>query len=313
MSTVFISRDVWRQISKVARASRRRADVAVAYFGKGASRLLPLAKGSILVVDASERSVTSGLTCPADLLKLVNRDVAVFSVPNLHAKVFVLGDVAFVGSANVSSSSASRLVEAVVCTTQPSVVSSARRFVRDNCLHQLTPTLLRRLARMYRPPRVPGGKRGKPRREMSSAGPALPRVLLAQLQREAWSEQDQTLHDRGRAVAKRRQEHPRSFELDSFRYTGRCPFKAGDVVIQVSDEGGGSILASPPGNVRYVRTRRDGNRQVSFVYLERPARRRRSVKALARSLGRGAGKRLQRNGTIRETAFAKALLSVWAR
>ena len=126
MSTAFMSRDIWRQLTKAARGSRQGAAVAVAYFGKGASRLLPLAQGSRLVVDASERSVASGLTCPADLLTLVNRGVAVYSVPNLHAKVFVLGDAAYIGSANVSSSSASRLVEAVIRTTESSLVRAAR-------------------------------------------------------------------------------------------------------------------------------------------------------------------------------------------
>jgi len=49
--------------------------MAVAYFGKGASRLLPLTAGSRLVVDASECAVASGQTCPADLIKLVARGV----------------------------------------------------------------------------------------------------------------------------------------------------------------------------------------------------------------------------------------------
>jgi len=91
MTTAFLSRDIWPQLTKAARDSRQRCAVAVAYFGKGASRLLPLGKGSRLVVDASERSVASGQTCPADLIKLVKRGVAVYGVPNLHAKVFVLG------------------------------------------------------------------------------------------------------------------------------------------------------------------------------------------------------------------------------
>lgn len=57
--------------------SQHRCAVAVAYFSEGASSLLPLAKGSRLVVNASERCVASGQTCPADLIKLVERGVAV--------------------------------------------------------------------------------------------------------------------------------------------------------------------------------------------------------------------------------------------
>src|SRR5438034_685318 len=125
MSTAFVSKGIWPQLTKAVRGSRQRCAVAVAYCGAGASRLLPLPKGSRLVVDASERSVASGQTCPADLIKIVKHGVAVYSVPNLHAKVFVLGRAAYIGSANVSSRSASQLIEAVIRTTEPSAVRAA--------------------------------------------------------------------------------------------------------------------------------------------------------------------------------------------
>lgn len=311
MSTAFLGRGIWRQLTKAARGSRQRCAVAVAYFGKGASRLLPLAKGSALVVDASEQSLACGQTCPADLIKLVKRGVAVYSVPNLHAKVFVLGRAAYIGSANVSSRSASQLVEAVMRTTEVSVVRAARRFVRQHCLYELTPTVLKRLAKLYRPPRISDG-RGKRRPRMTRERPSLPPVRLAQLHREVWTERDQALHDAALVVAKKRVEHPRSFELDSFRVVGRCRHQPGEVVVQVTKENNGNLLVTPPGNVLHVRSRRDGNRQVSFVYLEHPARRRRPVRALARALGRGAQKRLRQDGMIRDAAFAQALLNEWA-
>ena len=87
MSTILVSQGIWPTLTKTVRGSRQRCAVAVAYFGKGARHLLPLSKGSSLVVDASERSVASGQTCPADLLTLVKRGVVVYSVANLHAKV----------------------------------------------------------------------------------------------------------------------------------------------------------------------------------------------------------------------------------
>ncbi len=312
MSTVFITNDIWPKLTKAVRGSRQSCAVAVAYFGAGASRLLPLQKNSRLVVDASERAVASGQTCPADLSKLVKDGVKVYSVPNLHAKVFVLGRAAYIGSANVSNRSASQLVEAVIRTTEPSAVRAARQFVRDHCLHELTPTVLKQLAKIYRPPLVPGGKRGKKSVKQPPNRPTLPRLLLAQLELEDWSERDQAMHNQGLVVAKKRREHPRSFELDSFRLTGKCVYQRGDVVIQVTDEGGGSVLVTPPGNVRHVRSRKYGNRQVSFVYLEHPSRRRRQVKTLAHALGRGALKQLQCDGLIRDAAFAQALLNIWA-
>jgi hypothetical protein len=205
------------------------------------------------------------------------------------------------------------LVEALIRTTEPSAVRAARQFVRQHCLHELRPRLLNQMAKLYRPPRVPGGKGEKKWVKGTSRRPTLPRVRLAQLQLITLSKRDQALRDAGLPVANKRRQHPRSFELDSFLWTGKCPHLRGDVVIQVTDEGSGSGLVSPPGNVLHVRTRREENRQVSFVYSERPARRRRPVRWLARILGRGALKRLRRNGVIRDASFAQALLNAWAK
>jgi hypothetical protein len=311
MTTSFWYRDIWSQLTKATRRSHNGCDVAVAYFGQGASRLLPLTKGSRLVVDASEHSVACGQTCPSDLMELVKRGVAVYSVPNLHAKVFVLGRTAYIGSANVSRRAASHLVEAVIRTTEPSCVRAARQFVQQHCLHEMTPTLLKRLAKLYHAPLIPGGKPGKPTQAMTAKRPAIPRLLLAQLHLEGWSERDQALHDAGMSVAKKRRKHPRTFELESFRYRGKCPYRCNDVVIQVTDEGGGDVLVTPPGNVLDVRSRRDGNRLVSFVYLERPVRRRRQLKSLVRMVG-CTNKRLLHDGIVRDSSLAQALLNTFA-
>ncbi len=312
MNTVFVSQDIWPELSEAVGRAKKRCVVAVAYFGAGASRLLPLEKGSRLVVDASERAVASGQTCPADLLTLVKRGVGVYSVPNLHAKVFVLGKTAYVGSTNVSSRSASQLVEAVLRTTEPGAVQAARKFVEAHCLHELTPEVLKHLSKLYRPPLISGGKR-KHRSVVDSAKrPTLPRLFLAQLHLGEWSDRDQALHDAGLVVARKRREHPRTFELTSFRVAGRCRYQRGDVVIQVTDEGAGRVLVSPPANVLHVRRRPGGKSPVAFVYLEHASRPRRDVRKLATQLGRGSLRRLRRDGLVRDKAFARSLLGLWS-
>lgn len=311
MNAEFLTGKVWSQITKAVKDSRQRCAVAVAYCGKETASLLPLREGSRLVVDASERAVASGQTYPNALLRLVKEGVAVYSVPNLHAKVFVIGGTAFVGSNNASGRSASHLIEAAIRTTDPGVVRAARQFVGDLCLHELTPEVLKQLAKLYRPPLLPGGKRRKKPVKESGGRPSLPRLLLAQLELEDWSEDDQALHDAAVTVAEERRKHPRSFELNSFRYTGVSPYRRGDVVVQVTDEGSGNVFVEAPGNVLHVRTRRNRRGQVTFVFLERPARRRRRVKDLASALG-CTQKRLRRQGVVREQALARALLNAWA-
>jgi hypothetical protein len=312
MRATLVTGSVWEDITRAARASAARASVAVAYFGNGVSRMLPLVEGSRLVVDASEGAVKSGQTCPQELLKLMSRGVKVFSVPNLHAKVFVLGDRAFVGSANVSNRSAAQLVEAVVWTKDTRVVRDARKFVMGLCVNELTPTVLQLLAKQYRPPKIPNSQ-GRRRVVLhTSKLPSLPRLMLAQLQREEWPERDLDLHENSLRVAQKRREHPRTFELSSFHYTGKCPFKRGDKLIQVTKEDNGKLLVDPPGNVLHVRTRRDKKGLVSFVHVEHPNSRRRSAAALASLLGRGSLKRLRCNGEVRDKHFAQSLLNLWS-
>lgn len=313
MSIRFMADDIWPQLTKAARTSKQRCDVAVAYLGVGASGRLPLPKGSRLVVDASERAVASGQTCPAELRKLLKRGVRVFSIPNLHAKVFVLGRAAFIGSANVSNRSASQLVEAVIRTTEVSVVRSARDFVHKHCLHELTPGVLKELAKLYRPPIVPGIKLGAKVGRQSSRHPILPRLLMAQLYLGDWTEREELLHKHGLPLARKRRVHPRTFLLDSFINTGRCPYQRGDVVIQVTDLGGGKVLMAPPGNVLLTKSDREGSSEKTSVYIERPSRRCLSVKSVARTMGRGALKQLKRNGAVRNAAFAQALLKMWSQ
>ena len=155
--------------------------------------------------------------------------------------------------------------EKAIRTTEPSAVRAARGFILENALHELTPTVLKRLARLYRPPRIAGGKKGRRREPTISSQPALPRLLTAQLELEDWSERDLTRHDEAMVVAKKRQKHPRTFQLDSFRVAGKCRYQRGELVVQVTDEGSGSVLVGPPGNVLHVRTWTRGRFPISFV------------------------------------------------
>jgi len=312
MSTEFITQDIWQQLTKATRSSRQHCCVAVAYFGKGAGKLLPLAKGSRLVVDASERSVAAGQTCPADLSKLVKRGVKVYSVPNLHAKVFVLGRAAYIGSANVSNRSASQLVEAVIRTTDASAMRAARQFVLDHCLHELTPTVLRELAKHYHPPLIPGGKRGKKLAKQTSTQPTMPRLLLTQLYLEDWSQSEQAIYDAGLPVAQKRRKHPLKYNLNAISVIGKCNYERGDVIIQVTKEGRGKEFVSPPGNVLHTKSGRDENSKSTIVYIECPNRPRKSIKVLAQILGCTL-KQLRFDGVVRPAAFARDLLNTWAK
>lgn len=311
MTTKFQGVAVWPLIRKAVRESRRPAHVAVAYLGQEASSLLPLRRGSRLVVDASESAVKSGQTCPGELAKLQKCGVRIFSVSNLHAKVFVVGSKVFVGSANASRRSSDALVEAVVVTSDREVVAGAKRFVSDLCLNELGPETLRRLTRIYRPPKGIGTSPKPARRNGGKLRAALPRVWIAQLIATDWPEWTGEAFERGRRTAKDRMKRPRSHTIDEFSWSRNPAFRSGDIVVQVAKEEDGRRMVSPPGIVLHIeRWKRSRDAKV-FVYLEVPVRRRKQLDHLARRIGKGARKRLMHGGRV-SPLFSDRLLEAWS-
>jgi hypothetical protein len=307
VTNAFLRQDIWPEITGAVKTSSQRCYVAVAYFGHGASGRLPLPKGSFLVVNASEAAVASGQTCPEELKKTLARGISVYSVANLHAKVFVVGRKAYIRSNNVSNNSATNLLEVAIRTTDPKVVSVARKFVQENCLDELTPKFLNHLSKLYRPPIFPGGRKMMG----TSLRPALHRVLLAQFDVGDWSEREQRIHDEGLLEAKKHREHLGRWETCGLLHYGKCPFQPGDTVLQVTDEDRGRFMVAPPGKVIHVNEpRREAHKLVTFYYIERPNRRQRSVKSLAKALG-CKQKLLRRKGVVRGQVFVQSLLKVW--
>lgn len=112
-------------------AQDKRVLAAVAYVGEGAAELVPVKAGDTVVVNGSRNAVASGATSARVLRTWFENDVHVYVHETLHAKVFVVGRTAFVGSANLSARAAhDGTVEAAVESTDPALVADAREFVR---------------------------------------------------------------------------------------------------------------------------------------------------------------------------------------
>lgn len=157
-----LTSEIWPHITASVNKKPGRCHVAVAYFGSGAAKLLPLRKGSTLIVDMSERAVRSGQTKPSEIGKLLKAGVDVHTVENLHAKVFVADGLPIVGSTNASHNSAETLVEAVLETQHREIVRSCRDFVRSLRGELVTPEYVKHMQRLYRPPRFPPRKHDSP-------------------------------------------------------------------------------------------------------------------------------------------------------
>jgi hypothetical protein len=308
MSTTFLTTGVWTAITQFARRNSRSAWVAVPYFGKRGNSLLPLNRGSSLVVNASEIAVKTGQTSPAALLSLLRKGVRIYSDPNLHAKVYVFGSTAFVGSANASASSAEALVEAVVRTTDRSVVRSTRSFVQDLCTAPIGPTELERLAPLYREPRV-GRGRGKGLPNRAQGRP--PRIWLSRVSEGTMPPDAAEVEDEVAERARRKRERRSYIIADAF-WSGSPPYRLGDTLIELYELGSGKVVVAPPGRVCHLERWRGPKRSGTFVCYEREDTRRISVERLAKVLGRGAKQRLLRAGPLGEGEFRTKLLAYWA-
>jgi hypothetical protein len=314
----FITEKPWQHLTAAVRKAASRCRVAVAYFGQDGSRLLPLQRGSTLVVDFSEASIKGGRVCPTEVLKLIRRGVEVHSVSNLHAKVFVVGRTAYVGSTNVSNASAEALVEAVACSSSGDFVREAREFVDSLKGEHVTPEHARAMAKIYRPPMT--SRRGKARLSSEAAAPKHARVWLVQLVQGTWSEQERQAQESGFPKAKGKLKSSRQFEVEDFSWTSPAfssRVRRGELVVQVLKESSRRFLVSPPERVlhieNYVGPRGTRN---SIVFTEKPKRlRRKTLARIKQLLGPKASllKRKRYLTRITDAELVHRLFQLWGQ
>jgi hypothetical protein len=145
--------ETWPRMLRALRQQEGKTVAAIAYVTK---QLLELRRGDTLVCDASEGMVKAGQTDPKVLLAYLRKGVSVRSHPGLHAKAMARGQVAIVGSANSSNTSADgQLSELVALLRDRPAVSATRQRIETLARRSMTldPVTLERLVRMFRPAR----------------------------------------------------------------------------------------------------------------------------------------------------------------
>ncbi|MBZ0203661.1 MAG: hypothetical protein K8I03_11655, partial [Ignavibacteria bacterium] len=262
-----ITRNIWGTLSGRARKTKTNSHIAVAYFGKGGAKLLPLRKGSVLLVDASESTVKCGQTCPAELLKLYYKGVNIYSRANLHAKIYVLGNVLYVGSANVSHHSKRTLKEVLYRTTDVQSVKDAREFILSFCHVSLGDGKLKKLQKLYRPPHFKGTKSIK-HRTTSSKNTEYP-LFTVQLQPYDFNDEEQKHSDKGNAELKSISRKKSLHEVDEFIVEGTCNPKKNDYIVQVDKEGK-DYFVSPVGQLIHKHGWYAGDVKKTLCYVELP-------------------------------------------
>jgi ribosomal protein L20 len=237
---------LWPKIVSLAKQSSRR-QIVVAYLGKGASKILPLRKGNVLVVDLSEQAVKTGQTDPSEVEKYLKKGVKVYSQPNLHAKLYVFDEVVIVSSANLSTHSRNNLIEVGLLSEDKQVLSRAKNFIEgliDN-RKLVKATELKELKKLYRSPRFPAKRAAR-------------NFWISRVDEEEFDDPDNKTIEK----LKRRIKHVdvKMYDITAVKSWGRCAWNEGDIVVQVVYNKDRPVYVIPPSEVIKV------HRQKSRVY-----------------------------------------------
>lgn len=308
MTTSLLAPTPWTRIH--ALAAKTKGLVAVPFIGKGGAALLPLKRGSILVTRIDEVTVRQGGVDPAEVAKLIRRGVKVHLCSNLHAKVYVFGKRAIVGSANASKSSMG-LMEAGIETNDESVVAAARAFVLGLCVDEVGIERAKSLLTLY-----PGDRTGfgaaLASRTRAAAAQHSP-VWICPVHEGEWTEDVVSIHRRVGASMLKRLTDPIRARLDpiDLKDSGWKKLKPGDRVVQRWAQGRGFEF-EPPSRIIDLAPYGGG----ALLYLERPKRLRMVSSADMRASIGSAGManltyRTSSIRAVRSSALAGAIARQW--
>lgn len=308
MKSQLITKNIWQMISAVAKRARTTSHIAVGYFGQGGAKMLPLSRGSVVVVDASEIAVKSGQTCPAELLKLYNKGVRIFSSPNLHAKVYVLGSSLFIGSANVSGRSRDVLTEVVFTTNDRNSVREAKEFVKSLCSIELGPERLKALQKIYRPPLILG-RSPKSMKISESERENISRLHVFNLCMYRYTDEEERQAAIGRREAGKKRINKKRHTVKQIHWPGKFSAQEGDAILQIMEERN-EIYVSPPGTLISIRKCNEDNKSYSFLYVETPEGNRKNLKWVMKHIPKKDRNALKRNGRLSKH-LAERIFQLW--
>jgi len=123
----FLTGDIWKEVNKLL--TRRQKKIAcIAYV---TSETLELTKGDILICDASEYEIKFGATSAKTLQTYFNRGIKIYSNQLLHSKILLTDTFLVICSANLSRSSAEKLIESSIVTYSNVLISQAKAFCHN--------------------------------------------------------------------------------------------------------------------------------------------------------------------------------------
>jgi len=308
------NRELWGALQEHARKATG-VQAAVAYFGRGGAKLLPLKKGDTLVVDMSLGAVRQGVTDPRELGTLMKRGVAIFSRPSLHAKFIITDRTLIASSANVSRNSRDILDEAGIITTDPAAVRRAADFFDKLCTSPVSQKYLRKCIAEYRPPKFKAAAEKPATKSRSHHVQEASLWFIGGLQ----VEEETPLMERLAKRAEKKLKIPEKNEVGWIHYHAKPKFlrgiRMGDWIVDCMKDGN-TRHVGPPAQVLSVEEGEvPAGKKYTAVMLETPsdgewmalAQFRRKIRAVEPSLDKPS----PRTRPIQNTDHADRILRLW--
>lgn len=309
--TQFVSSNIWNAIGSACRSTKGRCYAAVPFVSTGAQKLLPLRKGDILVTRCDDTAARSGVTDPSEIQRYLERGVRVFHDGTLHAKVYTLGSVVFVGSANASNQSANVLTEAVVQSADTTLMKAARSFVQSLCREELSPEYVKKLKAIYRPPNI-NHKRGRTKRRAETSG--MSRLWIARMYWRDFDEKAEAAAGRGKKRLQNALQDKSRYEFDEWEWPTLSEWvreiRPGDLMLNFVSDGKRSFVEPPLRFLGKELFREKGKIRVILLFERRKYRRFMPVGKFFQKLG-SLGKQLRKLRRTHVISSRELLDAIW--
>lgn len=235
MKTNFLTDDIWKTIKTLSDTSRK-TKVAVAYFGTGASKLINLKKGDVLLVSMTIGNVKAGQVNPSEIEIIFKKGVQIYTLINLHAKIFLFDKSVIVGSTNASFNSADTLIEAAILTDDKKAIKDAEEFFLENCVEKVESDYIKLCKSKYNPPKFLGAKSKRTTHKFK--GRLSPLWVLSTTQmKNDYHPEDVKIYDKKLPTFENKLKDKKKFEVNKIYYPINhrviSEIKTGDIIVQI--------------------------------------------------------------------------------
>jgi hypothetical protein len=142
---------LWDRIKTLSENKTKQTVVVSPYIGSNVNNMIAFKPGDFLISSITEANVKQGNVNPSSLEYLKMQGVRIFSINNLHSKIYYFNDSVVVCSANLSENSKNNLVESGIWTDDQETLKSVLEDLRLLCKEEVNLEFIRSLKTSYNP------------------------------------------------------------------------------------------------------------------------------------------------------------------